>query len=56
MGETNSPSVVGYDISPLSRVKGLGAIRDKIGPTSDVDNIFSKMYSQYVLFIINTVS
>jgi hypothetical protein len=58
MGETNSPSVahVGYDISPLSRFKGLGAIRDKIGPTSDIDNIFSKMYSQYVLFIINTVS
>jgi hypothetical protein len=31
--------------------KGLGAIRAKIGPTSDVDNFFSKMYSQYVLFI-----
>ena len=30
--------------------KGLGAIRAKIGPTSDVDNIFSKMYSQDVLF------
>jgi hypothetical protein len=30
--------------------KGLGAIRAKIGPTSDVDNIFSKMYSQYALF------
>ena len=30
--------------------KGLGAIRAKIGPTSDVDNIFSKMCSQYVLF------
>jgi hypothetical protein len=30
--------------------KGLGAIRAKIGPTSDVDNIFSKMYSQYMLF------
>ena len=29
---------------------GLGAIRAKIGPTSDVDKIFSKMYSQYVLF------
>jgi hypothetical protein len=28
---------------------GLGAVRVKIGPTSDVDNIFSKMYSQYVL-------
>jgi hypothetical protein len=31
--------------------KGLGAIRAKIGSTSDVDKIFSKMYSQYVLFI-----
>ena len=31
--------------------KELGAIRDKIGPTSDVDKIFSKIYSQYVLFI-----
>ena len=31
--------------------KGLGAIRAKIGPTSDVDKIFSKMYSHYVLFI-----
>jgi hypothetical protein len=30
--------------------KGLGAIRAKIGPTSDVDKMFSKMYSQYVLF------
>ena len=30
--------------------KGLGAIRPKIGPTSNVDNISSKMYSQYVLF------
>jgi hypothetical protein len=30
--------------------KGLGAVRAKIGPTSDVDKIFSKMYSQYVLF------
>jgi hypothetical protein len=30
--------------------KGLGAIRAKIDPTSDVDKIFSKMYSQYVLF------
>ena len=30
--------------------KGLGAIRAKIGPTSDVDKIFSKMYSQYVIF------
>ena len=30
--------------------KELGAIRAKIGPTSDVDKIFSKMYSQYVLF------
>ena len=31
-------------------VKGLGAIRAKIGPTSDVDKHISKMYSQYVLF------
>jgi hypothetical protein len=31
--------------------KGLGAIRAKIGPTSDVDKIFSKMYSPYVLVI-----
>jgi len=30
--------------------KGLGAIMAKIGPTSDVDKMFSKMYSQYVLF------
>jgi len=30
--------------------KGLGAIRAKIGPNSDVDKIFSTMYSQYVLF------
>ena len=30
--------------------KGLGAVRAKIGPTSDVDKIFSKMYLQYVLF------
>jgi hypothetical protein len=46
MGEANSPSVahVGYDISPLSRVKGLGAIRDKIGPTSDVDNNLCFVY------------
>ena len=36
--------------------KGLGAIRAKIGPISDVDKIFSKMYSQYVLFRNNTVS
>jgi len=34
----------------IERKKGLGAIRAKIGPTSDVDKIFSKMYSQYVLF------
>ena len=31
--------------------KGLGAKRAEIGPTSDVDKIFTKMYSQYVLFI-----
>ena len=28
----------------------LGAKRAKIGPTSDVDKMFSKIYSQYVLF------
>ena len=33
-----------------TEVKGLGAIRAKIGPTSDVDRIFSKMYSPYELF------
>jgi hypothetical protein len=27
--------------------KGLGAIRAKIGPTSNVDKIVFKMYSQY---------
>jgi hypothetical protein len=32
-----------YDFSS----KGLGAIRDKIGPASDVDKIFSKMYSRF---------
>ena len=41
-------------VKPLRRLasinKGLGDIRAKIGPTSDVDNIFSKMYSQYMLF------
>jgi hypothetical protein len=31
--------------------KGLGAIRAKIGPTFDVDKIFSKICSQHVLFI-----
>jgi hypothetical protein len=31
-------------------LKGLGAIRAKIGPTSAVDKKISKMYSQYVLF------
>jgi hypothetical protein len=31
-------------------VTALGAIRAKIGPTSDVDKIISKMYSQYVFF------
>jgi Na+/proline symporter len=30
--------------------KGLGAIWAKIGPTSNVDKIFSKIYFQYVLF------
>jgi hypothetical protein len=28
----------------------MGTIRAKIDPTSDVDKIFFKMYSQYVLF------
>jgi hypothetical protein len=31
-------------------IKGLGAIRAKIDPTSDVDKIFFKMNSHYVLF------
>jgi hypothetical protein len=35
------------DGQPIMILKGLGAIRAKIGPTSDVDKIFSKMYSQY---------
>ena len=42
-----------HNFSPGIKIttdKGLGAIRAKIGPTSDVDKIFSKMYSQYVLF------
>jgi hypothetical protein len=43
-GEKNSPNLF------FTIFKGLGAIRAKIGPTSDVDKIFSKMYSQYVLF------
>jgi hypothetical protein len=30
--------------------KELGVIRAKTGPTSDVDNFSSKIYSQYVLF------
>jgi hypothetical protein len=34
----------------MNFLKELGAIKAKIGPTSDVDKIFSKMYSQYVLF------
>jgi hypothetical protein len=32
------------------RDEKVGAIRAKIGPTSDVDKKISKMYSQYVLF------
>jgi hypothetical protein len=28
----------------MNIAKGLGAIKAKIGPTSDVDKIFSKMY------------
>jgi hypothetical protein len=45
--------VVAEDNATYTRYKnnkGLGAIRAKIGPTSDADKIFSKMYSQYVLF------
>jgi hypothetical protein len=38
-GRTHIPICINFN-------KGLGAIRPKIGPTSDVD----KMYSQYVLF------
>ena len=38
-----------------SSIKGIlertGSYKSKIDPTSDVDKIFSKMYSQYVLFI-----
>jgi hypothetical protein len=41
-----------YRVSPFaffSQIlpKGLRVIRAKIDPTSDVDKIFSKMYSQY---------
>jgi hypothetical protein len=46
-------SVVSFipDIYAINKfTKGLGAIRANIGPISDVDKIFSKMYSQYVLF------
>jgi hypothetical protein len=35
---------------PTTTVINRGAIKAKIGPTSDVDKIFPKMYSQYVLF------
>ena len=42
---------IGIVLPPLFGIKGLGAIRAKIGPTLDDDKIFSKMYSQYVLFI-----
>jgi hypothetical protein len=38
------------EITKVKINKCLAALRAKIGPTSDVDNIFSKMYSQYVLF------
>jgi hypothetical protein len=34
-----------YISYPSTFCKGLGAIGAKIGPTSDVDKIFSKMYS-----------
>ena len=43
-------SEITYEFSISFYFKGLGAIRDQNGPTSDVDKIFSKMYSQYVLF------
>ena len=39
-----------FKILKLIFTKGLGAIRAKIGPISDVDKIFSKMSLQYVLF------
>jgi hypothetical protein len=37
-------------------IKGLGAIRAKICPTSDFEKNFSKMYSQYELFRKKPVS
>ena len=35
---------------PHLKQQGLGALRAKIDPTSDDDNIFSKICSQYVIF------
>jgi hypothetical protein len=51
--ETASPYTTKKNLSDNMKhffYKGLGAISAKIGSTSDVDKIFSKMYSQYVLF------
>ena len=42
--------LMSFNLHKFSNTKGLGAMRAKIGPISDVDKIFSKMYSQYVLF------
>jgi hypothetical protein len=39
-----------HNIIIYLEIKGLGAIRAKIGPTSDVEKMFSKVYSQYVFF------
>jgi hypothetical protein len=41
---------IGFNYDELILAKGLGAIRAKIGPTSDVDRMLSKMCSQYELF------
>ena len=56
----NNTMIPNYKMKPVKYIlllrkleihlKGLGAIRVKISPTSDVDKIFSKMCSQYVLF------
>ena len=42
--KTSSKRLEYLNIFPSFFKKGLGAIRAKIGPTSDVDKIFSKMY------------
>jgi hypothetical protein len=49
IGHASNPPYSYYNTT--KSIKGLGAIRAKIGPTSDVDKKNSKMYSQYVLFI-----